>query len=197
MLNKLVLILNFIKALPKIVFRLTWITIKKKEFLFSEFRPTNIICVDGTLNQLVWDLENPIFLSISNSSKIYFNSEEFVFKVSKLETEFVLKAYTLKGVKKYQNSIKVLCLNQKSFDDLLLSENMTKLSRKTIRLKENELVAKKLSKVRNTRLSAIDVSVRPKANMVNGFESDKLNLVLDLISKSNNKKELTQLKQEI
>ncbi|PCJ28332.1 MAG: hypothetical protein COA97_01485 [Flavobacteriales bacterium] len=94
--KKLSFILNFLYATPKVIARLIWFTIKKKEFLFSEFRPTNIVCIDGTLNQLVWYLENPIFLSISNSSKIYFNSEEFVFKVSKLETGIPTKSGTKK-----------------------------------------------------------------------------------------------------
>ena len=195
--RKTLLIKNLLAVLPKIIGRTVLFTIKKKEFLFNEFRPTNIVCIDGTLNQLVWHLENPIFLSISNSPKIYFTSDEFVFNVSKIETEFILKAYTLKGVKKYKASTKVLCLSQKPFDGLSLTENMVKLRKKALKLKENEQISNKLSKVRNTKLSRINVPIRSKITMVNRFENDRLNSILGSISKSNNKKELTQLKQEL
>jgi hypothetical protein len=194
--KKILFILFFIKGIPYIVFRLFKIYFRKREYRFQYFKISNDVGINGAFNQLEWQLENALFLTLSNSTKIYLNSNKFVFKVSNQETFFKLKVYTLNGVKEYSTSFNVVNLERKSFDDLALKNNKLGLKKENTKL-ANKINALKLKKHSSNNLLKLDVSVYSKTVRVNEFKNDALNTLLKAIGNLKNIIEITQIKQDL
>jgi len=77
----------------KIICRYIFFFLQKRELKLNSFTCSANFCIDGTLNQLQWDVENALYITIDSSSRIYFGSGEYIFKVSKEKTQFELKCY--------------------------------------------------------------------------------------------------------
>jgi len=104
---------NLILSSPRILLRWFLFVFKSKRVIFHEFRAINVFCINGTLNQLVWNVEGSVFVTISNSNKIYFKNNELIFLVNNSLTEFTITLYGINGKQSHKTGIKVVTLNQK------------------------------------------------------------------------------------
>ena len=197
--EKLNFIINYLTAFPKIAYRYYLSKKKKKNLVFNEFRPTNSVCINGSLNQLVWNLENFIFLTVSNSSKIYFNSNEHIFKCVDNKTNFVLKVHTINGTKEFTTNIKVLNLTKKEF-----SPNVNKkpfsLKNKTHSIISNKKIDRVLSRKLNSKQNIKSKELIINQEFQNFSIIDNKNKVKSVLIKINKTKsliELENLKQKI
>ena len=197
--EKLNFIINYLTAFPKIAYRYYLSKKKKKNLVFNEFRPTNSVCINGSLNQLVWNLENFIFLTVSNSSKIYFNSNEYIFKCVENKTNFVLKVHTINGTKEFTTNIKVLNLTKKEF-----STNVNKkpfsLKNKTHSIISNKKIDRVLSRKLNSKQNIKSKELIINQEFQNFSIIDNKNKVKSVLIKINKTKsliELENLKQKI
>lgn len=197
--EKLNFIINYLTASPKIAYRYYLSKKKKKNLVFNEFRPTNSVCINGSLNQLVWNLENFIFLTVSNSSKIYFNSNEYIFKCVENKTNFVLKVHTINGSKEFTTNIKVLNLTKKEF-----SPNVNKkpfsLKNKTHSIISNKKIDRVLSRKLNSKqnIKSNELIINQEFQNFSIIENkNKVKPVLIKINKTKSLIELENLKQKI
>jgi hypothetical protein len=197
--EKLNFIINYLTASPKIAYRYYLLKKKKKNLIFNEFRPTNSVCINGSLNQLVWNLENFIFLTVSNSSKIYFNSNEYIFKCAENKTKFVLKVHTINGTKEFTTNIKVLSLTKKEF-----SPNVNKkpfsLKNKTHSIISNKKIDRVLSRKLNSKqnIKSNELIINQEFQNFSIIENkNKVKSVLIKINKTKSLIELENLKQKI
>lgn len=115
--RNLFIVFNIIINSPWILYRLLKYSLLRKNVLLHEFRVSSIYCIEGTLNQLIWITENSLFCTLSNSSKIYLNSNDVLFKVKKDNISFSIKSYGYNKILKSKKSIQVIGLKQKVFDD--------------------------------------------------------------------------------
>ena len=111
-------VLNFIKHLPKIIIRFLGLLFLSKKLVYKDFRPNTPYCIDGTLNQLLWNIENSIFITLSNSSKLFFDSGQLLFHVSKSQTNFQLTAYGIGEKHQFHAQIKVICIEKQDFENI-------------------------------------------------------------------------------
>lgn len=127
--RNLLISIQIIRYSPIIIFRYFKYLIQKKQLVINEFRANNNYCIEDTLNQLIWEVENNIFSILENSSKIYLSSGDFIFKITKKKTEFSLKSYGYNRTIKSNTNIQVIKLKQKSFDDKILKNKISVLKK--------------------------------------------------------------------
>ncbi|WP_127139398.1 hypothetical protein [Flagellimonas oceanensis] len=113
--RKLILSLHILFHTPKILYRYILFFLKKRELKLHSFTCTANYCIDGTLNQLQWDVENALFLILDNSSRIYFRSGDNIFKVSKEKSWFELKCYGLDKTINAHVHLKIVTLKASDF----------------------------------------------------------------------------------
>ncbi len=89
-----------------------------KKLVYKNFRPNASYCIDGTLNQLLWNIENSIFIALSNSPKLFFDSGQLLFHVSKSQTNFQLTAYGIGKKHQFHTQIKVICIEKQGFENI-------------------------------------------------------------------------------
>ncbi|WP_350289823.1 hypothetical protein [uncultured Croceitalea sp.] len=111
-------LLNFIKHFPKIILRFLGLLFLSKKLVYKDFRPNVSYCIEGTLNQLLWNIENSIFITLNNSSKLFFDSGQLLFHVSKSQTEFQLTAYGIGKKRQFNTQIKVICIEKLGFENI-------------------------------------------------------------------------------
>lgn len=104
--------LNILKATPKITLRFLNFLFQRKKMTCKNFRPNNPYCIEGTLNQLIWEVENTVFITLSNSSKILFDSGELLFHVNSAQTQFQLCAYGIGRKQRLKTNLKVVVLEK-------------------------------------------------------------------------------------
>lgn len=92
--------------------------------IIHEFRPNNMYCIDESLNQLIWSVENCLFIILENSSRIYLNSGNFIFKVNASDTMFNICFYGVNTRESAKTRIKVVKLDKKtpSLKELKIAE---------------------------------------------------------------------------
>lgn len=115
--RKILIILNLVWLSPLILYKYFKFLLFKRKISVLEFKPNNVYCVDCTLNQLIWNVENSLFNVLSNSSKIYLDSGELIFKVMKGDTSFSIISYGYNKVLKSKTFIQIVTLKQKTFDN--------------------------------------------------------------------------------
>ncbi|GMN06290.1 hypothetical protein MTsPCn5_16790 [Croceitalea sp. MTPC5] len=151
--TKILLFLRVLIFLPKILFRAIILLTKGKRLELHFFKPDSIYCVDGTLNQLSWNVENAIIIIPENSSKPYFGPNEQVFKVDHRKKQFSLTCYGVGNKIKTTTSIKVIQLGVKNFGETSLKNPPLKLKNNSFRIAEENLdPAKTLLKSNPVRL---------------------------------------------
>ena len=117
--SKIDFFFNFISKLPKIIFRFLRLLIFKQKVVYKDVKLDNLICIEGTLNQLIWKVENSVFITISNSTRIFFDSGQLIFHVDSNITDYEIKFYGFDKVKKIKVSIKVITLEKKEINALI------------------------------------------------------------------------------
>ncbi|MEW4923946.1 hypothetical protein [Algibacter sp. 2305UL17-15] len=143
--------LQIIKFAPLIVFRYFKYLFFKKSLHITDFRPSNIFCIDGTLNQLIWNVENCLFVILKNTSKVYLGSNDLIFKVAEQHTQFSLKSYGYNKTIQANTNIKVISLKQKNLDNEILKNNVLTIKKHNPRLVHSKNINRGLRKT--SRLS--------------------------------------------
>ncbi len=115
--RRILIILNLVWLSPLILFKYFKFLLFQRKISVLEFKPTNIYCIDCTLNQLIWNVENSLFNVLSNSSKIYLDSGELIFKAMKGDTSFSIISYGYNKVLKSKTFIQIVALKQKTVDN--------------------------------------------------------------------------------
>ena len=119
------LILKLTTNSLKIIFRFLKLLFNGQKMESISFQPDSEYCVDGTINQLRWEIRNAVFITVSNSSQLFFNSGQLLFKVKKGQKEFQLTAYGVGKKTKLFTKIKVVALNKKDFSKIeTISKNI-------------------------------------------------------------------------
>lgn len=144
--RKLILSFHILFHTPKILYRYILFFLKKRELKLHSFTCTANYCIDGTLNQLQWNVENALFIMLDNSSKIYFNPGNHIFKVSRDKNRYELNCY---GVGKRINAntqLKIIELEPNDFNGIFpkdrqvaLKKNLFQMDIKSLKLGENML----------------------------------------------------------
>ncbi|TMM55832.1 hypothetical protein FEE95_14350 [Maribacter algarum] len=115
--------LNILKATPKITLRFLNFLLQRKKMTCKDFRPNSSYCIEGTLNQLIWEVKNALFITVSNSSKIFFDSDELLFQANSTQTQFELCAYGIGYKEKLRTQIKVVVLEKIDLTNVVLNSN--------------------------------------------------------------------------
>ena len=119
------LILKLTTNSLKIILRFLKLLLNGQKMESISFQPDSEYCVDGTINQLRWEIRNAVFITVSNSSQLFFNSGQLLFKVKKGQKEFQLTAYGVGKKTKLFTKIKVVALNKKDFSKVeTISKNI-------------------------------------------------------------------------
>tara|TARA_R110000868_G_scaffold146414_8_gene367215 strand:- start:3312 stop:3917 length:606 start_codon:yes stop_codon:yes gene_type:complete len=119
------LILKLTTNSLKIIFRFLKLLFNGQKMESISFQPDSEYCIDGTINQLRWEIRNAVFITVSNSSQLFFNSGQLLFKVKKGQKEFQLTAYGVGKKTKLFTKIKVVALNKKDFSKIeTISKNI-------------------------------------------------------------------------
>lgn len=117
--HNLLFILNFIKSFPKITLRFLSFLFQRKKMTCKIFGPDSSYCIEGTLNQLIWEVENTVFITLSNSSKIFFDSGELLFHVNAAQTQFQLCTYGVGRKQRFEINLKVVLLEKKDLTNVI------------------------------------------------------------------------------
>ena len=166
--RNLIITLQLIKYSPTILFRYFKYLILKRQLIINDFRPNNTYCIEGTLNQLIWNVENTLFSIIENSSKVYLNSGDFIFKIDKEKTHFSLKSYGYNKTIVSSTNIKVVVLKQKSFESNALKDSVSVFKNYNPRLIHKKNINNGLRKVRS--FSSIKFKPISISNTLNNAE---------------------------
>lgn len=154
------------------------------------FQPDSEYCIDCTINQLRWEIRNAVFITVSNSSQLFFNSGQLLFKVKKGQKEFQLTAYGVGKKIKLFTKIKVVALNKKDFSKVeTISKNID------VNIKKVELS----KQIKNCTISFQNTK-QPKQSkqlQIELNQSPFLKTSSDKISLTNSIEELKNLKLEL
>lgn len=118
--TKVLLTLKILYNTPKILFRCITLLIKRKRLKLHYFKTDAQYCIHGTLNQLMWKVENSVFIILDNSSKLSFGSNEQIFKVDHGKTQFNLTCYGVGNKIRVATSIQVVQLGVNDFNGVAL-----------------------------------------------------------------------------
>ncbi len=155
--RKFLLILSFIRYLPRILLRYSKFFIHKKKLECTVFKVSNSYCIENTLNQLIWEIRHSVFVVLSNSSKIYFDTGDFIFKAKFNETDFYLDAYGFGSMKRLTTKIDIIKLQQHNFDELKLESKRVSLHTQ----KNSKTLKNRLQVLKNQNLNFLN-SPSPK-----------------------------------
>ncbi|MGJ8737821.1 hypothetical protein [Zobellia laminariae] len=109
------LTINLIANSLKISLRFLKLLFNRKTMACISFQPDLEYCIEGTLNQLRWEVHNALFITISGSSQLFFDSGQLLSQVKKGQTELLLTAYGVGKKTKLFTQIKVVELSKKDF----------------------------------------------------------------------------------
>ena len=189
--RKFLLTFSFIRYLPKILFRYSKFFIQKKWLECTVFKASNSFCIENTLNQLIWEIRHSVFVILSNSSKIHFDTGEFIFKVKFNETAFYLDAYGFGSMKRFTTKINIIKLQQHNFDKLKSKSVSPHIQENSKNLKN------RLQVLKNQHLNFLN-SPSPKYFNNTNIQLKKIepkNKQLFAIPFTNNMEEINQLKK--
>ncbi|TLF44828.1 hypothetical protein [Maribacter aurantiacus] len=135
--RNLKLVFNLILNSFKILLRYFKLYFHGEKLICNSFNVDSNYSIAGTINQLRWDVENAIFITICESSKIYFNSDQLLFLVNKEKTKFQLKAYGTNRRTTLFTCIKVKSLAKKNILKINLKSKNPFIKRKEDQLLKN------------------------------------------------------------
>ncbi len=129
LLRKRKLAINLMINSLRIVFRFLKLLFNRKKMECISFQADAAFCIEGTINQLSWNVQNSIFITISNSSQIFFNSSQLLFQVKKEQTDFQLTAYGIQRKTKLLTAIKIIALNKKNLSNIVPKSKKTSINK--------------------------------------------------------------------
>lgn len=174
MIKKLIISFQIIKYSPLILFRYFKFSLIKKSLDIKEFRPISSYCIEGALNQLIWNVDNSLFVVLENTSKVYLGSNELIFKVIKDQTRFTLKSYGYNKIIQTIVNIQVIALNQKRIDSEILKSNFITEKKYNLRLAYSENIDKGLRKTSRfsfLKLKSVKMSKKIKKNVLKKYDT--------------------------
>lgn len=189
--RNLAISLQLIKYSPIIIYRYFKYLILKKRLLIQEFRPNNNYCIEDSLNQLIWNVENNLFSILENNSKVYLSSGDFIFKISKENTQFILKSYGYNKTIKSYTKIQVIALQQKSFDSNILIKKIPLLKKYNTKFKIPANTNIRLQKINS--LSTIQIEPFIIHDRLNNLELTTLKEPIKELTDIDNLKTIDQI----
>ena len=121
----------------KISFKFLKLLFNSKKIHCNSFKPDSEYCIEGTINQLRWHVQNSIFITISNSSQIFFDSGQLLFQVKKGQSEFHLTAYGIGEKTKLFTQIKVVAISKSDFSNVETQSKNVELNKQKIMLSKH------------------------------------------------------------
>lgn len=119
---KIAFTIKFFLYVPKIICRFIIFALKGKKVAIHSFGLNSNYCFEGTLNQFTWIVENAIFILLEDSQKVYFESDEQIFKVNANQKIFKLICFGVGAKKTAITSIKVIKISQTNFEHLKIQK---------------------------------------------------------------------------
>lgn len=119
----------------------------KRKISVKDFRTTNVYSIDGSLNQLIWHVENCLFVTLDISPKLYLSSGDYIFNVNKEKTSFSIKCYGYNDTVLLKTNIQVVVLSQKAFDTQTLISKTSSLKNYKPRIILSENINTGLKKI--------------------------------------------------
>ena len=129
LLRKRKLAINLMINSLRIIFRFLKLLFNRKKLECISFQADVAFCIKGTINQLSWNVQNSIFITISNSSQIFFDSSQLLFQVKKEQTAFELTAYGIQRKTKLLTAIKIIALNKKDVSNIVPKSKKTSINK--------------------------------------------------------------------
>ena len=161
--GKVKLFFVFIIYMPKIIFRYFSFVIKGKRVHLRSFKANSNYSIQGTLNQLTWDVENAVFITLSNSSKIFFESDEEIFKIRENQNTFKIICYGIRKKEIAIVSIKVVKITMADFEQVSIrNKNKNMVVRFSGIDSELHLIHKKAPKISSIVCQIKDTKLNPK-----------------------------------
>ena len=157
--QKLSITLQLLKYSPILVLRYFKFVILKRQLVVNSFKATNNYCINGALNQLIWDVENSLFTIVEGTSKVHLNTQDFIFKVDENQTHFSLKVYGFNRKVIEKTSIKVVAL----IEAKLLKHRTSavkKYNPKFNKLQKVNFGLKKIDKTASIKFKPIKISAK-------------------------------------
>lgn len=184
--RKLMLSLHILFQTPKILYRYILFFLKKRELKLNSFTCTANYCIDGTLNQLRWDVENALYVTLGNSPRIFFESGDIIFKVIKEKSSVELKCFGLGKTINAFIHLKIITLKSHDFSGVSPKERGMELRNGPLQItvKKVDLVANSM----HIKPTCPQIKIpNPKASMIIAWD------VLDQLSKIQMAKTLQDL----
>lgn len=162
---------------PRILYRSILFVLKRRYLKLNSFNCSANYCIDGTLNQLRWDVENALFITLDNSSRIFFESGDIVFKVAKEKSCVELKCFGLDKTRNAFSHLKIIDLKSHDFSEVSPKEQGIELNGRPF-----QMSAKKVHLAANAlqiKPAFPDIKIpNPKAAMIiNGEVLDRLSKI--------------------
>jgi len=190
---KVLLSLKILLYSPKILLRFIVLLIKRKRLKFYFFKVDAHYCVNGTLNQLKWKVENAAFIILENSSKLFFGANEHIFKVDKQRTKFNITCYGAGNKVIATISIKVVQMEVNDFNEVTLRKQ-----NQIMEYNEIDLVPCRI-KVRynpfKPKLKKVQFKIRNRE--LKSMENRGLNKQLGQLYKMNSEQKIIELRKKI
>ncbi|WP_157957243.1 hypothetical protein [Winogradskyella tangerina] len=122
--RRILIFIGLLRYSPIIIFRYFKFLLLGRKLISKEFRPNNLYCIHGSLNQLIWKVENCLFVLLDNSSKVYLGSGSTIFKIDCAESRFYLNCYGLNTRKTLVSEVNIIKLKQRipSLDNLNIND---------------------------------------------------------------------------
>lgn len=190
---KVLLSLKILFYSPKILFRFIALLIKRKCHKLHFFKADACYCVHNTLNQLTWEAENAAFIILENSSKLFFGSNEHIFKVDHRKTKFNITCYGVGNKIKATTSIRVVQLGVNNYNEVTLRKqnhitgfNKVDFVPYRIKVKPNHF------KPRHK-----NVQFKGRNRELNSMEHAELNQKLGQLFKVNSERKIIEIRRKI
>ena len=186
LIRKRKLLLRVIVNSSKILIRFSKSLVHDKKIVINNFEPDSQYCIEGTINQLRWNVKNAIFITLSNSSQLFFDSGELLFQVKNGEEKLKLTAYGVGKKEVIFSKIKVITLNTTDFSKIEKPK------------KEFKLHGHKIEINREIYTYLFNIISQPKSFQqikIDTNNSDFQKTILSKIKITNSTKELNTLKK--
>ncbi len=161
--GKVKLFFGYIIYMPKIVFRYFSFVINGKRVHLRSFKVNSNYCIQGTLNQLTWVVENAVFITLSNSSKIFFGTDEQIFRTRENQNTFKIICYGIRKKERAIVSIKVVKITIADFEQVSIkNKNKNMVVRLSGIDSELHLIHNKIPKISSIVCQINDTKLNPK-----------------------------------
>lgn len=164
---RITFILRFVFYTPKIIFRYINFTIRGKKVRIKSFKANSNYCIKGSLNQLTWIVENAVFITLENSSKVFFETDEEIFKVHENQKTFKIICYGVIRKESAITSIKIVDIIMADLEQISIkSKNQNMVVQKSSINNVFQLIHNKTPKTSLKLYKINDTKLNPKFKKV-------------------------------